>query len=86
MDTTMRQTSGYCDRCGAVIIEAGSVLELLPDPAHGHPHRPLELCQDCGTSFQHWIRLRPELARLNPTAGDCAHCSTFPQAREGAPC
>ncbi len=50
----MVNTSIYCDRCGANILEGRSLLESKAGPILA-TRSTIDLCRDCASAFRGWL-------------------------------
>ena len=52
----MKTVTRICDRCGGVLVDQGSIVEVKAGDLVHQIAEPLDLCSDCGPLFLDWLR------------------------------
>jgi hypothetical protein len=61
----VRQTTYLCNRCGGVILENRSILEIKAGALGARHDEPIDLCGDCQARFDDWLKGGGLTASLN---------------------
>jgi hypothetical protein len=69
----VREIRTCCDRCGAVILEGASTLDLRCGPVRERFGESLDWCRDCALAFVTFAKApRVDLAAADPTPAGTA--------------